>query len=271
MLNNLFNYIEEFFNAGIITHNPSKKNNLSFKTPITPHKSLFEYMTSGRGAEIRAQQALYPYLLAKYPKTTPELKIGKTRIDFFIPNVGQYDVAIELKHYSPHQSGQFKALLGPSVGRNFTIAGDLKKLRPRGMILLQVALYTTVEQVTIANPKSSSVPFVKTYVARGLSRPSYELQAKNDLGKWQYLRRYYTPRGAATSADFIVPKVQHTFGPNLDKVSGRVCFFMAFARPSTRCFYGSAAGPRPTSRTKYAPVRSMARRRQSAESGRCQN
>lgn len=243
MLDDLYLYIKEFFDAGIINHHPTKQRNLRSPTRLTVSKSLFEHMTAGRGAEIRAQQALYPYLIERYPQTKPEFGFKKTRIDFFIPNIGPYNVAIELKHYSPHQSGQFKTLLGPSPGRNFTIVGDLKKARPPNTILLQIGLYTAVENAT--NPQNSSVQFVRTYVKKTVQQCGYEAAARVELSTWPYLRHYCTPNGIATPADFSVPQKPHRFGPSHDIVSGRVCFFMAYARHTGRLSASKRLGTTP--------------------------
>lgn len=140
-------------------------------------------------------------------------------------------VAIELKHYSPHQTGKFAALLGPAKRRNFNFVGDFVKPRPGGSTLIQVGLYTAVEYLDRPAPKTySGVPFVRSYVRRPIARSRYEPLAREDLRNWPFLSTYGTPSGPATPDDFVVPDHLHTFGPPGDTVTGRVSFFIAMAR-----------------------------------------
>jgi hypothetical protein len=225
----LYQYLDKFFRGGVLTHQPAASPSAAPAVVSMAGMSLFEYMTRGR-PEIRAQEALDPYLRANYPQTVREKYHNNTYIDFWIPGVEGQDVAIELKHYSPHQTGKFATLLGPSKKRNFNLVGDHGKPRPAGAILIQIGLYTVVEDLSRPAPKTySKVPFVKSYVRRPVPRSRYEPLAQDDLRNWRFLSNYVTPSGPATPDDFIVPGRCHTFGAPGNTVTGRVSFFMGTA------------------------------------------
>lgn len=225
----LYQYLNDFFQNGILAHPPVASRKEEPALALGPGRSLFEHMTRGR-PEVRAQQALDPYLRARYPQTCREWRHGNTFIDFWIPGIEGQDVAVELKHYSPHQTGKFATLLGPSKKRPFDLVADYQKPRPAGSVLIQIGLYTAVEDLNSSAPKTySRVPFVRSYVRRPVPRSRYEPLARDDLRNWSHLSNYVTPSGRATPADFLVPACQHSFGPPGNVVTGRVCFFLVVA------------------------------------------
>lgn len=88
---------------------------------------------------------------------------------------------IEIKHYSPHQSGGFAMLLGPARGRNFTLHGDFVKPRP-DLPLIQLGLFTSIEELPDPGPHDVELkPFIKTYVRQALSTASYQTPAREAL------------------------------------------------------------------------------------------
>ncbi|WP_374361937.1 hypothetical protein [Pseudoduganella danionis] len=228
----LFNYIKDFFEAGIATHQPLRSKILRVPVKALKEVSLLEQMTSHRGAELQAQYALYPYLLEKYPLTVREWKNGSTIADFFIPDVGPHGVAIEMKHFSAHQTNQLQGLLGPSKNKKDTLAHDLYKPLPNGTILMQIGMFTAVESLTVDSHRNSACHFVRTYVNKPLALSQYEPGARHNFENWKHLRQYVTPRGDAISADFIVPAKQHVFGTENDRVAGRVNFVVLISKAS---------------------------------------
>jgi hypothetical protein len=225
-LHKLYGHIGNFLSTGLLTHSPHVPSR-AFPIPgAAAGMSLFEFMTMGR-PEIRAQQALFPFLDQLYPGTVREYPFSKTFIDFWVPpQLVPGGVAIELKHYSAHQTGQFATLLGSPARLRFSLASDLVKPRPSGSRLIQVALYTAVEQLQRPLQRTAPEPrFVKSYVRRPVNASDYQPAARRDLGAWPLLSRYVTPRGPAAAGDFIIPAVRH-FGLPGEMVSGRVCFFM---------------------------------------------
>jgi hypothetical protein len=238
-LNQLYKDLHDFFSGGLLTHNPVVPHGAQHVPGAGAGMSLFEYMTAGR-PEIRAQQALYPYLRQRDPGTRREYHFSGTFIDFWLPNIVPGGVAIELKHYSPHQTGQFATLLGSPAKLRFSLASDLAKPRPAGSTLIQIALYTSVEglpgrlQQTSAEPK-----FVKSYVRRPVAQHVYEPAARQQLAAWPLLKYYVTPAGQAGANDFIVP-VRHSYGLPAAQISGRVCFFMGIVQPGHTAFSSTA-------------------------------
>ncbi|MEH6433824.1 hypothetical protein [Massilia sp. DD77] len=230
ILTTLYHYLNDFFRNGVLTHAPVTCRTEESAPALGPGRSLFEHMTRGR-PEIRAQQALYPHLCACYPQTRREWRYQNTFIDFWIPGADGQDVAIELKHYSPHQTRKLATLLGPSKKRHFNLVADYEKPRPAGSVLIQIGLYTAVEDLDRSAPKTySSVPFVKSYVRRPVPPSRYEPLARDDLRNWSHLSNYVTPAGPATPADFVVPSGPHVFGTQGNMVTGRVPFLLLVAR-----------------------------------------
>jgi hypothetical protein len=228
MPHQVFSHIKNFLDNGKVTFEPSagKHDRRIIQKPA--NQSLLEYMCSGR-SEIKAQSALFPHLLSLNCKTEREKPLGGKFFDFWIPGGEGPEIFIELKHYSPHQTGQFNTLLGPSPKKNFNLDGDYRKFLTNcsnGSVLIQIGLYTAVEGLqSTGNP--GGVKFVKSYVRRPIPLADYAPAARKDLQRWwPHLSRYSTPAGPATLHDFVAPQA-HTFAANNgDIVTGRVCYFM---------------------------------------------
>ena len=216
--------------------------------------SLFEYLTMHSRPEIRAQEALLPYLVAAGFHVTRECRMrvnGKQRVfDFVVrPNDGpdvntdpvvDDVVVIELKHLGAHQTGGLNALLGPIVtpaGKALsTLHSDYHKPHPP-VPMIQVGLLTAVDGW---NQAGASVhwsdvdsPFVKRYVKGKTLASNYQAQAISTLSRWPLNNRYTRPVSwPATSHFNIGPMVIYYTQAGIE-VTGCVHYFLGITLPRT--------------------------------------
>lgn len=191
--------------------------------------SLFQAILK-RAPEKRAQDAMYPFLLDRYPSVLREHALyvdGKRRIfDFYIPPGAADDlpVIIELKHYSVHQSGKFNALLGGPLSR-FSLFADLIKPRPK-CHFIQVGLFTAVESYhSCLRTGPDSNPFIRAYV-QSPAPAGYASQAAADLAAWQARSFYACPTRPATGSDLHTPASASVFKAGQSYAAGRVSSFV---------------------------------------------
>ena len=203
-----------------------------------PSLSLFEYMLAQK-AEIRAQEALFPYLLSKYQVVEREYKCNFSagspkkyyKVDFIVADDEALSnpVVIELKHYSPHQSGGLATLLGTKPG--FNLLGDYEKIRSRfsplkNTPLIQIGLYTAVETFHL-NPGTwhahQANAFIKTYVRSPVTPSIYGLAADEALAVWPHLAKYNPYKG------FVMPDPSSKSTAPSAWVDGRVNYFVGLA------------------------------------------
>lgn len=185
-------------------------------------RSLFEYMldTQKNGSEIKAQEALFPYLVDCYPGTIRELRINNGgRIDFSVVQ-DKEQVDIELKHHSVHQANGFGGVLGGlelDLIRHDTHRPEIP--------LIQVALYTAVEGLAAHPSIFTSHQFIPTYGALPLPQ-QYEPAARAHLSKWSLLPRYTCLDHPASWGDFHLGPFQAFQSLPGGLVEGRVNYFV---------------------------------------------
>jgi hypothetical protein len=205
--------------------------------------SLFSYMTENACAEIRAQDALFPFLVSKYEKVERErlwyFDSAKRVFDFFVTHGGE-ELIIELKHLSPHQSGRHPApyrflnLLGPIVapgGKHIqTVCEDYEKSRPTDVALIQLALYTGIDawsggclQQQVDNY------FIQHYVPHALPSSTYKQASEGVLNAWEFRSRYRCPAAPASGRDYREGRACTFTTVNGIDVTGRVNYFMGIA------------------------------------------
>ena len=209
--------------------------------------SLFEYLTMHPRPEIRAQDALLPYLVAAGFHVTRECGMrvnGKQRLfDFVVRPGGTGDdaggpgaddfVVVELKHLGAHQTGGFKALLGPVLNKAekalSTLHSDFYKDRP-SVPLIQVGLFTAVDSwgTVAASVHWTAVgsPFVQRYVKGKKLVPNYLAQANLTLSAWELNGRYTRPASWPASIHFNVGPAVSYQTPTGVQVSGHVHYFL---------------------------------------------
>jgi hypothetical protein len=209
--------------------------------------SLFEYLTMHPRPEIRGQDALLPYLVAAGFHVTRECGMrvnGKQRVFDFVVRPGRTDddavdpgaddfVVVELKHLGAHQTGGFKALLGPVVNKAekalSTLHSDFYKARPV-VPLIQVGLFTAVDSWgTVVAPvhwTAVGSPFVQRYVKGKTLAPNYLDEANATLSAWELNGRYTWPASWPASSHFNVgPAVSYQTAAGV-QVSGHVHYFL---------------------------------------------
>jgi hypothetical protein len=244
----VYEVIKKVLDSDRLAYMPGAANTLQ---AATSNLSLFEHMTANDSPEIRAQEALLPHLVAAGFHVDRELKmtIGETGrvFDFVVREAApSADMArrltdatacviIELKHMSPHQTGQFGHLLGPVLNQKGealqSLHEDFTKPRPTAASFIQLGLYTAVEGWHKAGVPSglrddTRCPFIRKYVRRPLSLSSYDGPARQALADWPIRPRYTCPVHPATADDFCVgPEAQYVTSANVT-VTGRVNYFM---------------------------------------------
>lgn len=203
--------------------------------------SLFEYMTRHNCPEIRAQEAFFPHLLAAGLTVHREMSAdvgGKRRVFDFVVSDDSGEVIVELKHYSPHQTGQFGALLGPVInGAGEALQSlyqDYRKPRPPDIPLIVVGLYTAVEgwhgQAGQKVPREQRGSyFVERFARRPADRASCADQARKTLGNWQHRSLFTCPVQTATANDFCEGPDSIYVSSTGVTVKGRVNYFMGLA------------------------------------------
>jgi hypothetical protein len=213
-------------------------------------KSLFEYLVMNDRPEIRAQEVLFLYLQAAgvdvHREHGARVKGVRRIFDFVVREPASVGTAlrgfgdcviVELKHYSPHQTGQFRALLGPlktKAGRKLpSLHLDYKKHRPEEAPLLQVGLFTAVEDMrgqATERPvwQASGSPFVRKYV-KGKSLADYETAAHAALQAWELNDQYVRPAGASTDLGYHKGPQTSFTSPSGVEITGRVNYFLGIA------------------------------------------
>lgn len=203
--------------------------------------TLFEHMTRNNRPEIRAQEAIFPHLIAAGFQVGREKAVdheGKRRIFDFVVSDTSSEVIVELKHYSPHQTDQFRGLLGPIVTtaglHRQSLSNDFCKYRPIGATLIQIGLYTAVEGwcdaagLPVPQTQSGSY-FIEKFVARPLPRNTYTAQARDALRNWPHLHLFTCPMHTATDQDYCEgPDSAYTSRTDVT-VRGRVNYFLGIA------------------------------------------
>lgn len=214
--------------------------------------SLFEYLTMNSRPEIRAQDALSPYLVAAGFHVIREYRMtihGKQRIfDFVVRPNGGRDTAIdvdnddlviiELKHLGAQQTGGFRGLLGPIMTpakkELSTLHSDFGKRRPKRVPMIQVGLFTAVAGWNKAGAavhwSAVDSPFIKRYV-KGKPLPrNYRAQALADLSAWSLNHSYTRPASWPATSHFNggPPATYHT--PDGVQVTGCVDYFLGITR-----------------------------------------
>ena len=252
----VYKALDKFFSRTQLVHQPVRE----FKMPDGAKKvgksiTLFEYMLRlndvRRGAEISAQNALFPFLVQAGFKTVlrEHRDPKKRRPDFTVIESGE-EVIIELKHYSPHQpdysinrTGPFGSLLGPSrkgFSKGAAVATslheDYQKGSHKGVVLIQVALFTAVEKCSRAHYShiygpaqvralERKYPFLRSYVSSTISPAQYVGEARDALrASWvvgKHLPIGKRDRGLAFK---MGPKTLFTF--NKMTVCGRVNYYI---------------------------------------------
>lgn len=132
-------------------------------------------------------------------------------------------VAIELKHYSPHQ-GTINPLLG-------ALEADYNKLRPEGLPLIQIGLYTEINAISHPIQKTSSLlrnyRFFTSYVLPGFKniRDAMEEKLSKDrhrVSTWAWPKTKPSPYSKNTGLVRVRPD-NFSLGSSSDLVvTGRV-------------------------------------------------
>lgn len=233
----VYNDIVNFFASPSVPFHPVAGRLVPYEAnqlqgAASSNKSLFETIL-GRRPEKRAQDALYPYLSSRHPTTRREHAfrdevLQKRRyFDFFIGAEGGQDrpVIIELKHYSVHQPGRLRGLLG-GPNSKFSIYTDRVKARPSAHFI-QVGILTAVERFPRALRSAPDAnPFIRSYV-HSPAPAGYIEEATADLLAWPYRQLYSQPGGNESHIPLL-----NTTGPasgymtRQGKVEGRVLCFV---------------------------------------------
>lgn len=243
----VFQTLKEVLDAERLSYAPIKSS-IASRDDLQANNdglTLFKHMTVDRRPEIRAQEAIFPHLIAAGWDVRREKTVyikDKCRIFDFVVTDDCSEVIVELKHYSPHQTKQFVGLLGPVVTKAKvhlqSLHKDFHKRRPSETPLIQLGLFTAVEgwrnTVGVQVPRKDSGSYFIEKFARGpLVRGVYEAQARQALGNWAYRHLFACPTQTATASDFCVgPSSEYTSNTNVT-VRGRVNYFLGIAAQQT--------------------------------------
>lgn len=223
----VYHCINEFLRKGEVS--PILRGVEASATPI----SLFEFIAQPK-PEIRAQEAMFPALRASFPSTEREYHWSDAascrlrKFDFLVSD-GDEHVIVELKHYSAHQTGGFRNLLGPIYTRK---GKQLQSLwhdcsKPRPYKLVQVGLFTAVEEwAPVRRWKSINNRFIQSYVRRPLPLTVYEHLARRDLQTWTKLGEYTCGESPLGPESFTVGPVAEFLADCGTTVKGRVNFLI---------------------------------------------